>query len=109
MASSITKVAASQNVVMYYFANVGGADSSARTQAQMISDCAAGPLKAFLQSLTTAQFNELGFDPRILVTIRLSGAVGPVRADFTAGSFACAAVDDADSYVTVEFRHSLIR
>jgi len=60
MATTFESSVATPNTLRYLVRGDGTPSNAARTQAQVVASCAAGPLKQFLQGLTTANFNLLG-------------------------------------------------
>lgn len=87
-----------------------GTGTGSFSQNALVAYCAEGPLKQFLRTLSTAQFNALNDDMRLRISITPVGTAVAVRAQFAAGTLdlqAAAATTRVD--VTLELAHSAIR
>lgn len=81
------------------------------TQATVVATCAAGPLKAYLSGLTTAQFNALLTDMAVDVDAYPAALANPLRVAFLSGTLQIAAVNAAnsDGVVSLRFNNSILR
>lgn len=78
-------------------------------QATIIGLCAEGPLKKFLQGLTSSQWNSLNTDMRMRVTISPRGTAAAARAAFTGGNLVIQAEGASDFTCDLELVHTIMR
>lgn len=88
MATAISGTpATTPNAIRFTITNTDASSLSPQlTQASLVAACAPGPLKQFLQGLSTAQFNLLGSNPALsIVGLGLGTAMG-LSATFSGGN-----------------------
>ena len=107
MATTFSKQSASQYSLKYQVTSDGSSVSAAKTAAQLIADCAAGPLKAFLGNLNAKSAGAFaaiagGVSPLISVYNSSNGAgSGIAAADFSFAPNAFTAVGAAGAGVAI--------
>lgn len=116
MALSIASTNATAHRIRYGVGGTGGAATLNRAQADVVSDCAEGPLKQLLSSITTdAAWTALNNDPRItlIATPRGQVADADLGVTFIISSgrrlgFGTTAGVSGEYSVDVVFNHSLV-
>lgn len=110
MPTIFTQHAATPNAIRY---SVGGTDATAGviSQAAVVADCAAGPLKQFLVSLSTAQWNALERNLAMTVTVQPTVEDNPLAAQFTGGNLSVLPANAANSagMITLRYHPSRVR
>lgn len=81
----------------------------ALSQATLVSHCAQGPLRQFLQGLSASEFNALNDDMRLRISAAPRGTAAVIRARFTGGNLNLQASGASDSCVTLDLAHSAVR
>ena len=106
MPMSILDTITSPYSVKYWVA-ANDTGTQSRTQAQMIADCAQGPLRSLLGRLTASQFTNLDVDTRVRIVVTPKGNAASVRASFLSGSLVMQGSAACDATVTVSCAHSI--
>jgi hypothetical protein len=115
----ITLMKATQHMLRYLFSPLGPATDNELTQARMIADAAAGPLKAHLQEIAltdTATWNGLDTNEKLDFTVNIipNGPTPPAASYLytqSAGANVLQLASTAAGAVIVELRydHSFVR
>lgn len=108
MATTVDTQAVSPNILQL---NVSASDTTplSKTHAQLTDYCAQGPLKQFLTTLTTAQFNALNNDTRLRVTAYATAGSTPpaVRVAFGGGNMLFALSGSGSAAIKFELVSSI--
>lgn len=115
----ITLMKATQHMLRYLFSPLGATTDNELTQARMIADAAAGPLKAHLQEIAltdTATWNGIDTNKKLDFTVNIipNGATPPVASYLytqSGGANVLQLAATAAGAVVVELRyeHSIVR
>jgi hypothetical protein len=110
MATAIgNPIARSAYALRYNVTADGTPSTDAKTQAQLIADCAEGPLKRFLQTLSTAQFNALSANLALTAEARPGPDSSSFGCTFSGGNMVVATEATTNGFLTLRYEHSLDR
>jgi len=113
--ATLSVIARAQHSIRYDLVSVSELDVASRTQAQMIADCAPGPLKNYLASLTPLQFSALRTDPKVDVQSYSAESAPPFAApnvNFVFGTMQAASMGPnfiVEGTIDIIFRHTVSR